>query len=64
MSRYRLEYIETRRIENGKVVNIPVDQFSEPIRLDFVSDDYIEADRMRCELCSSMNFGFIKIVEE
>ena len=29
-----------------------------------IYDDYNEADRMRCELCSVMNFGYVKIVEE
>ena len=29
-----------------------------------IYDDYNEADRMRCELCSVMNFGFVKVVEE
>lgn len=56
---YRLVYISTRNFDGSL---IPVD-FFEPIPL-FVLDDYNEADRMRCELCSIMNFGFVKIVEE
>ena len=63
MTQYRLEYIETRRIGDHGFENIPVDEFN-PIRLDYVSEDYNEADRMRCELCSSMNFGFVRVVEE
>lgn len=58
--KYRLVYISTRNFDGSL---IPVD-FFEPITLDFVSDNYNEADRMRCELCSIMNFGFVKIVEE
>lgn len=58
--KYRLIYISTRNFDGSL---IPVD-FFEPIPLDFVSDDYNEADRMRCELCSIMNFGFVKVVEE
>ena len=57
---YRLVYISTRNIDGSLV---PVDQF-ESVPLDAVYDDYNEADRMRCELCSKMNFGFIKVVEE
>ena len=57
---YRLVYISTRNFDGSL---IPVD-FFEPIPLDFVLDDYNEADRMRCELCSVMNFGFVKIMEE
>ena len=57
---YRLVYISTRNFDGSL---IPVDLF-EPVPLDFVSDNYNEADRMRCELCSIMNFGFVKIVDE
>ena len=57
---YRLVYISTRNFDGS--LN-PVD-FFEPIPLNTVYDDYNEADRMRCELCSIMNFGFVKIVEE
>ena len=57
---YRLVYISTRKFDGSL---IPVD-FFESIPLDFVSDDYNEADRMRCELCSIMNFGYVKIIEE
>lgn len=57
---YRLVYISTRRYDGSL---IPVD-FFEPIPMDAVYDDYNEADRMRCKLCSVMNFGYIKIVEE
>lgn len=57
---YRLVYISTRNFDGSL---IPVD-FFEPVPLGVVYDDYNEADRMRCELCSSMNFGYIKIVEE
>ena len=57
---YRLVYISTRNIDGSL---IPVDLF-EPVPLDAVYNDYNEADRMRCELCSVMNFGFVKIVEE
>ena len=57
---YRLVYISTRNFDGSL---IPVD-FFEPIPLDFVSDNYNEADRMRCELCSSMNFGYVRIEED
>ena len=57
---YRLVYISTRNFDGSL---IPVD-FFEPVPLGHVTDDYNEADRMRCELCSVMNFGFVKIVEE
>lgn len=60
MKKYRLVYTATRDL-SGR--NIPVDQF-ESVPLDAVYDDYNEADRMRCELCSKMNFGFVKVVEE
>lgn len=60
MAKYRLVYISTRNF-NGS--NIPVDEF-EPVPLDHVTEDYNEADRMRCELCAVMNFGYVKIVEE
>ena len=63
MKRYRLEYVETRKLIDGKVVNIPVEQF-EYIPLDIVTEDYNEADRLRCELCSTMNYGFVQIIEE
>lgn len=57
---YRLVYISTRNYDGSL---IPAD-FFEPVPLGSVYDDYNEADRMRCELCSVMNFGFVKIVEE
>ena len=57
---YRLVYISTRNIDGSL---IPVDLF-EPVLLDHVTDDYNEADRMRCELCSSMNFGYVRIEED
>lgn len=57
---YRLVYISTRNFDGSL---IPV-EFFEPVSLDAVYDDYNEADRMRCELCSVMNFGYVKIVEE
>ena len=57
---YRLVYISTRNFDGSL---IPVD-FFELVTLDAVYNDYNEADRMRCELCSVMNFGFVKIVEE
>lgn len=57
---YRLVYISTRNFDGSL---IPVDLF-EPVPLDAVYNDYNEADCMRCELCSVMNFGFVKIVEE
>ena len=58
--KYRLVYISTRNSDGSL---IPVD-FFEPVPLDAVYNDYNEADRMRCELCSIMNFVFVKIVEE
>ena len=62
--KYRLEYVETRKMnENGKIVNLPVEQF-EHIPLDVVTEDYNEADRMRCELCEALNYGFVRITEE
>ena len=63
MKRYRLEYVETRKLIDGKIVNIPVEQF-EYIPLDVVTEDYNEADRLRCELCSAMNYGLEQIIEE
>ena len=57
---YRLVYISTRNFDGSL---IPVD-FFEPIPLDAVYNDYNEADRMRCALCSVMNFGYVKIAEE
>ena len=57
---YRLVYISTRNFDGSL---IPVD-FFEPVPLGAIYNDYNEADRMRCELCSVMNFGFVKIVEE
>ena len=57
---YRLVYISTRNFDGSL---IPVD-FFEPIPLDAVYNDYNEADRMRCVLCSVMNFGYVKIAEE
>jgi hypothetical protein len=63
MKRYRLEYVETRKLIDGKIVNIPVEQF-EYIPLDIVTEDYNKADRLRCELCSAMNYGFVQIIEE
>ena len=63
MTKYRLEYVETRKLIDGKIVNIPVEQF-EHIPLDVVTEDYNEADRLRCERCSVLNFGFVQIIEE
>lgn len=63
MTKYRLEYVETRKLIDGKVVNIPVEQF-EYIPLDVVTEDYNEADHLRCELCEAMNYGFVQIIEE
>lgn len=60
MTQYRLVYVSTRNF-NGSL--IPVEEF-EPVPLDYVSIDHNEADRMRCELCSVMNYGYVKIVEE
>ena len=57
---YRLVYISTRNFDGSLV---PVDLF-EPVPLNTVYNDYNEADRMRCELCSVMNFGYVRIVEE
>ena len=57
---YRLVYISTRNFDGSL---IPVD-FFEPIQLDHVTDDYNEADRMRCELCTVMNFGYVRIEED
>ena len=57
---YRLVYISTRNFDSSLV---PVDLF-EPVPLNTVYNDYNEADRMRCELCSVMNFGYVRIVEE
>lgn len=60
---YRLEYAETRKYENGKFVTIPADKLVyHP--LNYTSTDYNEADRMRCELCSSMTMGYVRIVED
>ena len=53
---YRLVYISTRNFDGSPV---PVELF-DPIPMDAVYNDYNEADRMRCELCSIMNFGFVK----
>lgn len=62
--KYGLEYVETRKMnENGKIVNLPVEQF-EHIPLDVVIEDYNEADRLRCELCEALNYGFVRIIEE
>lgn len=58
--RYRLVYILIKNLDGSL---IPPDMF-EHIPLDYVFEDYNEADRTRCELCSVMNFGYIKIVEE
>lgn len=63
MTKYRLEYVETRKLIDGKVVNIPVEQF-EYIPLNLVTEDYNEADRLRCELCSGLSYGFVQIIEE
>lgn len=60
---YRLEYAETRKYENGRIVEIPVDKMVYS-PLEFTTTDYNEADRMRCELCSSMNSGYVRIVED
>ena len=51
--KYRLVYISTRNFDGSL---IPVDLF-EPVPLNHITDDYNEADRMRCELCSIMNFA-------
>ena len=50
-------------MESGRVVNLPVDKFKY-IPLDYVTENYNDADCMRCELCESMNFGFVRIKEE
>lgn len=63
MTKYRLEYVETRKLIDGKIVNIPVEQF-EHIPLNIVIEDYNEADCMRCKLCSGLNYGFVRIIEE
>lgn len=63
MKKYRLEYVETRKMIDGKIVNIPVEEF-EYIPIDVVTEDYNEADRLRCELCEAMNYGFVRIIEE
>lgn len=60
MKKYRLVYISTRNLDGSL---IPVDQF-EAAPLGAVYDDYNEADRMRCQLCSLTNYGYVKIVEE
>lgn len=57
---YRLEYITTRNAD-GSI--IPAVDFPEPILLDYSFDNYNDADRMRCELCSSMIYGYVKVVE-
>ena len=61
MSTYRLEYITTRNCD-GSI--IPAIDFPEPIILDYEFDNYNDADLKRCELCSSMMFGCVKIIEE
>lgn len=57
---YRLVYISTRYFDGSL---IPVDIF-DPVPMDAVYDDYNEADRMRCELCSVLNFGYVRIEED
>jgi hypothetical protein len=63
MAVYRLEYAETRKFENGKWTPIPVDKMVYT-PLNFTTTDYNEADQMRCELCSSMSQGYVRIVED
>lgn len=60
---YRLEYAATRRYENGQWVLIPSDKMVYT-PLNFTTTDYNEADRMRCELSSSMSQGYVRIVED
>lgn len=60
---YRLEYAETRKYEDGKFIEIPANKMVYT-PLDFTTTDYNEADRMRCELCSSMSTGYVRIVED
>lgn len=60
---YRLEYATTRKYEDGRLIDIPVDKM-EYTPLNFTTTDYNEADRMRCELCSSVPMGYVRIVED
>ena len=60
MTQYRLEYITTRNVDGSL---IPAIDFPEPIILDYVFDNYNDADCKRCELCSKFIFGYVKIVE-
>ena len=60
---YRLEYAETRRFEDGAWKTIPADKMVYT-PLNFTTTDYNDADRMRCELCGSMNNGYVRIVED
>jgi hypothetical protein len=57
---YRLVYISTRNFDGSL---IPIDLF-EPIPLKYVYDNYNDADLRRCEMCSELLYGFVKIVEE
>ena len=61
MTIYKLAYITTRDI-NG--TNVPATEFPEPVILDYQYNNYNEADRMRCELCEKMHFGYVRIIEE
>lgn len=60
---YRLEYAETRREENGRLVNIPTEKMVF-VPLNYTTTDYNDADRMRCELCGAMTMGYVRIVED
>lgn len=63
MAVYRFEYAETRKLENGKYVNIPVEKWVYH-RMDITTTDLNEAERIRYELCSSMPSGYVRIIED
>lgn len=62
--RYGLEYILIRTLENGKPVNLPIEEFSKPKRIEnFETTDYNEALKARCYFCEIFKFGYVRIVE-
>ena len=62
--KYGLEYILIRTLENGKVVNLPVSEFSTPRLIKgFETDDINEAMNARMMFCEIFKMGYVRIVE-
>lgn len=62
--KYGLEYILIRTLKNGKVVDLPISEFSKPKLIEgFETDDINEAMKARMMFCEIFKMGYVRIAE-